>query len=771
MVVSGTIAFLFGVLTLQQFHSLPSWPWLLLNIPLVLLLLRPRWRLWVGPLVAFAIGISWSALYAHWYLTDQFDLQLEGQDLLVQGVILSLPQLERQRARFEFKPYQASLDGQPVELRAGLRLNWYGSYPADLAPGQHWQLLVRLKRPWGMMNPGGFDYEAWLFQQGLGATGYVRTSADNQLLTDHSSSQPLQRLRHRLQLRLQTVLADHPAQGIISALSIGERGDMDDSQWAVLLSTGTNHLMAISGLHVGMVAGLLFFLMRLAWSYCPRCCLWLAAPRAAAIAGMLAGLGYAALAGFSIPTQRAVIMLAVVLGAVFLQRPLAAGRALAVALWLVLLWQPVAVLAAGFWLSFAAVALILYGMQGRQHTGGLWWKWGRVQWLVSLGLLPLLILFFGRGSLSSPLANLIAVPWVSMVVVPLTLLGTSMLWWWEAGGAWILLWAADTFQWLWPILQWLDSAVPVLRLPASGWPLMLAALGIAWLLLPRGWPLRPLGLILCLPVLFWRPAVPAVGEAWFTLLDVGQGQAAVIQTHQHTLIMDTGPRFPSGFNTGDAVLLPYLQTRGINRVDKLVISHSDNDHLGGARALVDGVEVLEVLSGESRNMDWLPHSPCQRGDEWEWDGVVFRFLHPERAMAERSGNDDACVLQIRAGAHVLLIASDIEAYGERQLLSNGEPLRADVLVAPHHGSLTSSTPPFVETVAPAWVLYSAGYRNRHGHPRDEVMARYRSIGATERITWQEGAIQVYLGGENMPQIQGYREQQKRYWHSSHANSP
>jgi competence protein ComEC len=326
--------------------------------------------------------------------------------------------------------------------------------------------------------------------------------------------------------------------------------------------------------------------------------------------------------------------------------------------------------------------------------------------------------------------------------------------------------AAWLFQLLWPLLRWLEQQVPVLQLSLDGWPLLLAALGLVWLLLPRGWPLRAMGLLLCLPVLLLRPATPPDGEAWFTLLDVGQGQAAVIQTRHHALVMDTGPRFPSGFDTGSAVLLPYLQSRGIHRVDRLIISHSDIDHLGGAASLLEAMPVAGIFSGEARRMGWVEFEPCQRGLEWEWDGVHFRFLHPVRPLAEREGNDDACVLRVSSGGQVLLIGSDIEAAAEQDLLASGEPLRADVLVAPHHGSLTSSTLPFVEAVSPTWVLYSAGYRNRYGHPREEVMARYQGVGARQYISWQEGAMQMRLGAEEGITLQAYRSQARRYWHSS-----
>ncbi len=762
--LSRTIAFLLGIIALQQFPALPTWHGLVaLAPPLLLYLLLPRWRVVSGPLAALAFGLFWAAAYGHWQLKDRLAPELEGVDLLVVGEIRALPHYDDNRVRFELLVHQAYLDGEAVPLRAALRLNWYGDYPHTLSPGQQWQLMVRLKRPWGMRNPGGFDYESWLFQQGLGATGYVRNTSQNRLLGDAWQQRPLQRLRHELHQRLQQALAESPARGIIIALAIGERGAIEDGQWTVLLSTGTNHLVAISGLHVGLVAGMVFWLWRRLWQRCPRCCLSLAAPRAAAVAGMLAGLGYAALAGFAIPTQRALIMLSVVFVAVFLQRPLAGGRALMVALWLVLLWQPTAVLAAGFWLSFAAVALILYGMQGRLSVSGLWWRWGRVQWVVSFGLLPLLLLFFGQGSLSSPLANLVAVPWVSLVVVPLTLIGTALLLLFEPLGGGLVWLAAALFQWLWPLLAWLGEGIPMLQRPFAGREVVLAGLGLLWMLLPRGWPLRPLGLLLCLPLIFYRPPAPGYGEAWFTLLDVGQGLAAIVQTREHLLVYDTGPGFPSGFNTGDAVLLPWLRRQGQSRVDKLVISHSDMDHLGGARALAAGSELGRVFSGEARRMDWIDFTPCQRGQQWVWDGVRFKFLHPDRPLAEREGNNDSCVLRVEANGEVLLLTGDIDNRVEQGLVAADLPLESDVLVAPHHGSASSSSPVFVASVSPQWVLFSAGYRNRHAHPREKVVARYTTQGAKEYQTWRDGAIRMELG-KGMLLPEAYRWQRLRYWH-------
>lgn len=774
MIIAWTVCFLLAVCVFQLQSVLPSAFFL---VPLVLILfslcwLRARpWRLLV------ALGLGWTCAWGHalhataWTLPEK----LQGEDLIAEGYIASIPQTGGRRMGFDFLPTRLKYKGRILPVDGRFKLNWYRPFPKELKPGEYWRLRVRLKCPHGMMNPGAFDYETALFTQGIRARGYVRKDKNNKRLQE-AGAMPLLEGRAALRDDLQQALGEeHGFGGIIQALAIGERQGITDEQWQVLRRTGTTHLMAISGLHVGIVAGLAFILLHWPASRIPRLPLYIPAVQIGAVAAIAAALVYAAMAGFSVPTQRAFIMVSVAMLALLWRRHTPVSVVLCMALITVLLVDPLAVLSGGFWLSFLAVAVIIYVMherlgEGDGRAGRWWWRWGRIQWYLTLGLAPVVVLYFQESSISSPLANLVAVPWMGSLVVPLVLAGTLLLKPWPWLGGMLLKLAAILLEWLWAFLEFLAENIPVLHLPAPSTLVMACAvLGLLWLFMPRGWPLRSLGLILLLP-LFIRGHSVAPGSFKATLLDVGQGLAVVVQTHSKTLVFDTGPQFSSGFNTGDAVVLPYLRSEGIGQLDALVLSHGDNDHFGGARALSDGMAVEQIWTSVPQMVDWAPIEPCETGQWWQWDGVHFEFLFPQSVpfsgKKKGRGNNGSCVLRVSNNGGSLLIPGDIERLAESSLLrSRGEQLKTDVLIAPHHGSKSSSSPAFLEQVSPDWIWLPTGYLNRYGFPHEIVLERYRQRGIQLLGSPDSGAISMLFRPDGMDPPQAYRPLHARYWHN------
>ncbi len=774
---SGVLAFLAGIVCLHYSFILPSIEWsmlLLLAIPLAVFL--PGWWRLSG---WFLAGGCWALLQAQLILDDKLPVELEGENVLIEGVVVSLPeqtgQYSRQRVRFEFEIESLSHAGHYYPSPGRVRLSWYRvGKSKNLHAGQRWQLLVRLKQPRGLLNPGSFDYQGWLFQRRIRATGYIRKSNVNHKLSKLSSSCFILCLREKIRAQILTITANSKTTGLLLALSIGERSLISPTQWRWLRRTGTSHLVAISGLHVGLVAGLMFLLVNRLWRFSGVLMLYCPAPKAAAGGAMAAALVYAALAGFSIPTQRALIMLTVVMLGLIFNRSLSPGRTLALAMLAVLLVDSLAVLSAGFWLSFLAVWVIVYGLAARVAKQGKWQQWWRAQYWVTLGLMPVLLVFFQQVSLIAPLANALAIPLVSLLIAPISLLGSLL----------VLIepdWAAPLLRFSAWLLEQLAVYLSALAdFPLASWSasipsftaLLLCLFAMFWLLAPKGIPARWLGGVLLLPVLFARFDQLDRGEARFTLLDVGQGLAAVVQTQNHLLVFDTGARYGAKFNMGDAVLIPFLQHQGVTQIDRLILSHADNDHLGGANVLLATIPALEILASDLPRIRKKgisqPLSPCVAGQQWNWDGVIFRLLHPPASTALRR-NNQSCVLLVEAGGQRLLLSGDIEKPAERELVRQyGYQLHADILVAPHHGSKTSSTPAFIDAVSPRYVLFPVGYRNRYGFPHAKVLARYQQRQIQTLASPGAGAIEFILGDKGVdpahnlePQL--FRQTHGRYW--------
>ena len=728
----------------------------------------------VAVFVAFAaLGFAWSAARAHARLADRIDPELEGRDVVVTGVVAGLPQDFERGVRFDFD-VEAPAAGVPRHIS----LSSYGFAAEDsqsalpVRAGERWRFAVRLRRPHGSVNPHGFDYEAWLLERGVRATGYVRMPggrADGEMPKRLEPLVPrpsylVDRLRENARERMLAALPGQPYAGVLVALAIGDQQAIDPGQWQLFARTGVSHLMSISGLHVTMVAGMFAWLVSFFWRRGEALALALPAQKAAALAGFLAAFAYCLVSGFAVPAQRTLYMVGVVAAALWLGRATSASRVLAAALLAVLALDPWAVLAPGFWLSFAAVAVIFHVSTGYTERPHWLVQWGRVQWAVTVGLAPLMLVLFQQVSLVSPLANAIAIPLVSFVITPLALLGAVLPF------DWPLLLGHAILEAMMAALGWLAALPSALWRQHAPlyWTVPLALVGIAWLLLPRGFPARWLGAVLAAPMFAVLPPAPAAGELWVTVLDVGQGLAVVARTENHALLYDAGPAFNASADSGTRVVLPYLRGEGVARLDALVVSHDDRDHSGGAGSVIEGMPVALLWSSlpddHALRSDGVPHRACAAGSGWEWDGVAFEFLHPVGPASPRGrANNRSCVLRIAAPGGRVLLAGDIERAAERELLRRvPRLLAADVLLVPHHGSATSSSPEFVEKVAPRYAVFTVGYRNRFGHPREDVIERYRGAGSSPLRTDAAGAIEMRLAPEGL-RVEAERERSRRYW--------
>ena len=762
--LSFALAFLAGICTLFCCERLPG------DAVLVAAALAvwPAWRwrhrvtCWPAPALA---GFCWAAWHASQLLAVQLPVELESRNLEVRGQVTGVPErlsAERLRLPFLIEAWRQGDHWQHVTLP--VRLDWYRD-AEPMQAGERWQLQVRLKRPHSLANPGGFDYQRWLFAHAFRATGYIRPDPANARLAA-PAAMPWQTLRTHLSAYFQQLDLPAPQRALLRALAVGDRAGLSRDQWQVLQRTGTSHLLAISGLHVGLVASLVFLLTELGWRRLGGARYW-PAPRAAALVAMLAALLYALLSGFQVPAQRATLMIWMWMGAILAGAGAQPRQVLGLALLATLVHAPLAVLTAGFWLSYAAVALILYLCLGRHGRTARLQRTLHVQLGLVVCLTPLLWLWFQQAALAAPLANLVAIPWVSLLVVPPLLLAVVLLplSLTLADG---LLWLTGlSLQGLWRFLQWLDfggaAQWPVPPVGTAG--LALFALGLLVLLLPAGSGVRALAPLLALPVFTAATPRPAPGDLWLTLLDVGQGLAVVLETHDHLLVYDTGPAWPGGFDSGSRVLVPFLHRRGYRRLDRLVVSHADSDHSGGAQALHRALPAASIHAGEPAAIDWAGAGDCRRSPGWQWDGVSFNYLLAEPALG---GNNASCILKVTASdGRSVLLPGDIEHSVETALVA-GQPerLKADVLVAPHHGSATSSGRRFIAAVEPEWVLFATGYRNRFGFPKPAVVERYRTAGAQLLDTAAAGAISVRIEAGHGLRVRGWRRQHPHLWHGA-----
>ncbi|HEY0974295.1 MAG TPA: DNA internalization-related competence protein ComEC/Rec2 [Solimonas sp.] len=745
------------MLLVHALRHLPAWPWL----AVLALAALPPWR-GRAAVAAFVCGFLFMIWHAQHALAQRWPAARHAEEHWVQGVVASLPaaqpaldrdgQVDEQTVswRFLFEPDD---EARAAGLPSRLRVSWHRS-EADLRGGACWRLKLRVRTPHGSLNPGSFDYEAWLLRQGVGATASVREGEP----CATPAGYPVLKARQALVSHLQETLGETPGAALLIALALGDTSGLRAADWNVFRLTGTTHLVAISGFNLAIVAGFAFLWMRWLWSAWPRLCLIVPAQRVALFGSALVAIVYALLAGFEPPIARALFMLLVLTIAAAVHRLDEPSRALAWAWLLILLVDPFAVLSPGLWLSFGAVAAIFYLSVGRWRVPTDWRLAVRLQLFLSLILAPLTLYYFHGFAWASPLVNLIAVP-VFAVLTPLLLLAVllSAL---PGPGGWVLMQVAHGLALAQDGLTALATT-----LPQPWWPgspplaaLALAVIGSVLLFAPRGLPLRALGLLCWLPLFFPpRPAPP--GGLELAALDVGQGLAVVVHTTNHTLLFDTGPAFDEGFDAGESVVAPYLLGRGIRDIDLLLVSHGDNDHAGGVAAVRRLLRVKRELGTDQGE-------PCRDGQRWEWDGVRFELLHPDRD--HWSSNNSSCVLRID-GAFSVLLPGDVERVAERRLVrEHADHLRAEVLLTPHHGSRSSSTPLFVDAVQPAVVIHTAGWRSHYRHPRPEVVDRYAEIGARQFTTGVSGMVRVWRDERGVLQVETWRERAARWWNAAAA---
>lgn len=734
---TGMMALAVGLLAPVFMSALPP-VWLLLLLPVVALMLLP-FRSY--PLAFLLFGFTWASVGAQWALNDRLPAELDGETRWVEGRVVGLPQNSDGVVRFEL----ADALSRHEKLPPLMRLAWYGGPPVN--SGERWRLAVKLKRAGGLLNPDAFDYEAWLLAQRIGATGTIK---DGQRLSEARWA-----WRDSIRQRLLEVDAQGRA-GALAALVLGDGSGLSREDWQILQDTGTVHLLVISGQHIGLLAAVMYMLVAglarfglwpLRWPWLPWAC-------ALAFA---AALGYGLLAGFDVPVQRACVMVGLVLLWRLRFRHLGAWWPLLLAFNAVLLLDPLASLRPGFWLSFTAVAVLIFTFGGRLG-GWRWWQtWTRAQWLIAIGLCPVLLALNLPISLSGPLANLLAVPWVSLVVLPPALLGTLMLpvphvgegLLWLAGGLIDALFRAlAVIAGQWP--AWTAAAVP-------GWVWLLGSLGAVLLLLPRGVPMRPLGwpLLLLLVVPPRERLDAGLADIW--QLDVGQGLAILIRTRHYALLYDAGPRF-GDFDLGERVVLPALRKLNVEKLDLMLLSHADADHAGGALAITRGLTVDQVISGDPAGLPaQLSAEACASGQQWQWDGVRFQLW---QWLDAHDSNQRSCVLQIEANGERLLLAGDIDTHAERVLLDSPLAVPTQWLQAPHHGSRSSSSMALLNVLKPESVLISRGHGNSFGHPHPTVLARYRKQGLRIYDSAEQGAIHLQLGRFKPPWTM---RQQRRFW--------
>ncbi|HSI24211.1 MAG TPA: DNA internalization-related competence protein ComEC/Rec2 [Methylotenera sp.] len=754
-----------------------------------------------GLLIAALLGFMWAANYAAVRLSDELPAEWQQKSISVIGVVASLPEVTERGERFRFD-VEKILTPQ-AKLPQHISLNFYRNAtslrPEDAQTarnhfhaGERWQFTVRLKRPHTTYNPHGFDFEAWALAENIRATGSIHSKSAYKKLANFvwRPSYMVENIREKIGNRISQTLENKPYAGVIRALVVGDDSQISQAHWDVFLHTGINHLVSISGLHITMLAGLMYAIVAFAWRRIPSFVMSMPAHKAATIAGLIVALAYALLAGMSVPTQRTLLMLATFALALIAGRNMAISRALAIALLVVVVVDPWAVIAPGFWLSFGAVALIACITVARLKPLSAFKNAVHTQWAITLGLLPLLIIMFGQASIISPVANAFAIPVISLLVVPLSISGSFIPVDFILQAAYFVLEVCmQGLMFLSNLPTWQQAAPPI-------WTLLLAMLGVIWMLLPRGFPQRWLGVVLLLPLFYVSPVKLAEGEMRATVLDVGQGLAVVVQTKNHTFLYDAGPRYSAQSDAGSRIVVPFLRGAGIKKLDGFMISHDDLDHSGGAISVLAQLPIGWLASSFSQTDSMiLPPKAikCFAGQTWRWDKVEFEVLAPALASYQNASikdNNRSCVVKVSSPFGSLLLPGDIEKEAENALLDDviesdglqanqdkasgdavyprlASRLKSDVVIAPHHGSKTSSTSKFVQAVGAQHTIFTVGYLNRFKHPKGLIEKRFAENGALTYRSDYHGALTLNFTQSNGINVNALRQSQPRYWHDKY----
>jgi len=696
----------------------------------------------------FCAGVALFLIAAHTVIDSRIRADLAGDSLVIDIKVESFP--SRSGATISFIATPVNHDLLPPRVR----LSWFEP-PVKIRYGDPWRLEVRLRRPRGNRNAGGFDYEAWLFREKIGAVGYVVNSRRNHLLVAEDAS-ITEWVRRRFVARVQQLVGNNEQASVLVALVVGTRHLITPEQWDRYARTGTSHLIAISGLHIGLSAAAAYVVA-----------LFMAGivggkgnhHRTAVICSIIVAVLYAQVSGFGIPARRASLML-VLAGLALLrkQRPellrivSASCMALAIA-------DPLSTMAPGFVLSFAAVVVLIWIAQWRQSRHLV-----LVQVMLFFGLLPLTVFFFNRIVFAALPVNLLAVPLFSFVTVPLSLMGLLLDGPFRLLGDQAIVLAGHSVGLLEALIEfaasvhWATYTVPGL----TGFTWLTVVLAIVWVILPPGWPGRYLAWLSMAAILLQEPRRPDAGCVALNVLDVGHGLAVVVRTNRHVMLYDTGPSYRGGGSSAESVVLPFLANVGFGAIDRMVVSHADLDHAGGVAAIVAGRSVAHILAGES--LPAVESTACRSGQRWTRDGIEFRILHPPH-NSKFEGNDRSCVLLIEAGRYRILLSGDIEKPAEYRLVRERLLPPADVVLIPHHGSRTSSSMPFVQALSPSVAIASAAFGNHWGLPQEDIVARWEAVGAEVLNTATSGAIGLRMcANSGLESITQYRVENRRIWH-------